>query len=222
VTGYGIPEIEADLALVAKWDAHGFGEPMIRAAQLRLAASVRDLLVHLAVQSAAIDQLRAVPYPEFEKDSAERDALAAVIDKVAEIAVKASATPRSNDPFCVGIDIADDLRAALAAGLAAPVGETPDEPRRNPERCNAIGHPTVTPESLIPCQLDKGHEGSHYSTSGCAGGAVDWPGPAVPVEEQQREDGCLRDEGHDGDCVDAVDVAEGKLRARDWDGWSGL
>jgi hypothetical protein len=36
------------------------------------------------------------------------------------------------------------------------------------------------------------------------------------------EVGCLRGEGHDGECIDEDDVAEGKLRARDYDGWAAL
>ena len=38
-------------------------------------------------------------------------------------------------------------------------------------RCGAV-HPTNA--SVIDCQLERGHEGNHYSTSGCAGGGFDW------------------------------------------------
>jgi hypothetical protein len=49
-----------------------------------------------------------------------------------------------------------------------------DQLCKDSKRCNATGHPTVTPESLIPCQLERWHDGDHFSSSGCSGGAVTW------------------------------------------------
>jgi hypothetical protein len=210
----------------------------------------------------------------------ERDALAAVIDKVRAVAVKASATPRSNDPFCVGIDIADDLTSVLAAGLAAPEPkpqyEPPDFDALTQEQYDAImdgrgglaapvgeapcNYEVLADGGAYRCQRSRGHDGDHvtefrrsWSWPGspavpvepvgetpdetvCEHGKTDWhevvvtpryehricTGPAVPVEEQQCEDGCLRGEGHDGPCLDAADAADEQLRASDYDGWSGL
>jgi hypothetical protein len=51
---------------------------------------------------------------------------------------------------------------------------------------------------------------------------VGWEADAGRGADAACEDGCLRGEGHDGPCIDADDVAEGKLRARDYDGWAAL
>jgi hypothetical protein len=34
--------------------------------------------------------------------------------------------------------------------------------------------------------------------------------------------GCIYQVGHDGDCMTDEDVAEGRLRARDYEGWAAL
>jgi hypothetical protein len=34
--------------------------------------------------------------------------------------------------------------------------------------------------------------------------------------------GCIYQDGHDGDCTTDEDVAEGRLRARDYEGWATL
>lgn len=54
-------------------------------------------------------------------------------------------------------------------------------------RCGAEGHPEVRPESLVPCMLHKGHDGPHWSASGCAGGAVEWD-TALTLARAERDE----------------------------------
>jgi hypothetical protein len=57
MTGYGIPEIEADLEALA--DPASEFWPEAEVIRRRLIAVIPDLIVHIAVQSAAYDQPRA-------------------------------------------------------------------------------------------------------------------------------------------------------------------
>lgn len=43
------------------------------------------------------------------------------------------------------------------------------------QRLRRCGSKHATNASFIPCMLDRGHDGDHWSTSGCAGGSVHWP-----------------------------------------------
>jgi hypothetical protein len=71
--------------------------------------------------------------------------------------------------------------------LLAEVTRLRAENERLWRRC-WVQHPDKpTNPSLIDCCLDRGHEGDHWSTSGCAGSHMSWPDPlaAARVEVSQ-------------------------------------
>ena len=106
---------------------------------------------------------------------------------------------------------AEDLRGAEAeiARLNAIIDGMPypSEVTRRP--ICAAGHPENN--TVVPCGLDEGHFGPHWSTTGCAGSVSVWPNPPSGelVEKIARKLHALSSPGHGAVCVDLVH----------WRGW---
>lgn len=85
-------------------------------------------------------------------------------------------------------------------------------PRHAPCRAE---HPTNG--TVVPCCLDAGHIGSHWSWTGCAGSVCEWPNPAddATVEKVAREiaRGMLADRGRSSVDMQVTDTARAVLAA---------
>jgi hypothetical protein len=89
-------------------------------------------------------------------------------------AVVASVAPDTATPGEAWVDTPDDFEGYDTATHA--------EARLDIE-CGAK-HPTRP--SAVPCQRLAGHEGSHLSTTGCAGSAMHWPASSADKAERHH------------------------------------
>jgi hypothetical protein len=62
----------------------------------------------------------------------------------------------------------NNLKPGETVSFPIVFGELPTAPVRE------CGHRPLSNTSAVPCMLTSGHRGSHWSTSGCAGGEMTW------------------------------------------------